>query len=365
MHDPDLIWRLGRWIARRESGTARLSWSEGVLELLLRRGIAISLKGPDPASLAERLGCEPSGRDDVLEEARELAAQRGIPESQTVGAAKELLQDGLRSWFEDPNRGLELVEGEVEDRELPTISISHAIIELILADTGTDFVSLILPDNHLVLRRSPNFLELYSPLRLSEEADLVVAKITGQRTADEISSRSPHSTDEVIRLLAALTATGMLEPIPVAEQDERRDLLTVDLPEDEPTRRQLPVRWIGVGVVLLAVMLIVLAIVFLRPSQAPPDAGATIFWGVVVDMGCEPQELQRVLKKARQNPNDLRPMQADTGDGDPCWRLVWGRFPSREAAVDEVANIPERLLFEGFQPHPVELPSSQPEGDSD
>jgi hypothetical protein len=365
MHDPDLIWRLGRWIARRHSGTARLRWAGGAMTLRIRRGTAISLEGPHPTSLGKRLGCEPLGRDNLLEEARELAAQRGIPESQTVGVAKEILQDGLKSWFEDPHRGLELAEEEVEDRELPTISMSHAIVELVLSDAGTDFVSVILPDHSLVLRRAANFLELYSPLRLSEEADLVVAKITGQRTTDEISGRSPHGSSEVIRLLAALVATGMLEPVPVSEQDERRDLLTIDLPDEEATRLKLPARWIGAAAVLLALLLIVLAIVFLRPTNPPVETETSASWGLVVDMGCEPPELQRVLKKARQHPTDLRPVQVDTGDGEPCWRLVWGRFPSREAAENELEKIPDSMLLEGFDPHPVELPPDEPGRGSD
>jgi hypothetical protein len=74
-------------------------------------------------------------------------------------------------------------------------------------------------------------------------------------------------------------------------------------------------------------------------------------------MGCEPEELQRVLKKARQYPKVLKPVQANAEGGNPCWRLVWGRFSSEEAAIDEAANIPEGLTMDGFQPHPIELPA--------
>jgi hypothetical protein len=81
-------------------------------------------------------------------------------------------------------------------------------------------------------------------------------------------------------------------------------------------------------------------------------------------MGCEPEELQRVLKKARQHPKQLRPVQADTGEGDPCWRLVWGSFASRDAAESEVPNIPTTLVLEGFAPHAIELPLDEPESET-
>jgi hypothetical protein len=79
-------------------------------------------------------------------------------------------------------------------------------------------------------------------------------------------------------------------------------------------------------------------------------------WGLVVDMGCEPQELQRVLRKVRQYPDALRAVEAGGAEGGPCWRLIWGRFPSREAASRAIADIPAHLKLEGFTPHAVELP---------
>lgn len=360
MHDPDLIWRFGRWIARRKTGSVRLAWSGGELLLGVRRGSVVSLEGPDSTAVAAGLGCEPVGHDDLLREARELAFQHEMPESRPVAAVKEILQDGFGRWLEDSQRSLELEDAAPEGSG-PTISLSHAIVELLLSDSGGQMPSTILPNLEVILRRAPNFLDLYSPLRLSEEADLVVAKITGQRTASEIASRSPHGSDEVLRLIAALVATGMLEPVSAAEGHISEDALTVDLSEEAPARRQLPVRWIGIAAAALVALLAVLLVVVLRPKETPepPELGAA--WGVVVDMGCEPEELQRVLKKARQNPESLRPVQADTGDENPCWRLVWGRFATREEAEGEAANVPERLLLEGFQPHAIELPEESPE----
>ena len=224
-----------------------------------------------------------------------------------------------------------------------------------LSDTEKNLDGHILPDLDLLLRRTPNFLELYSPLRLSEEADLVVAKITGQRTAGEISERSPHGGEEVIRLLAALVAAGMLEPVPVADAVEPSIGLEVELPDDEPERRELPIKWIAAAAVAMVILLVIAVLAILRPDAAevPVDQAS---WTLVVDMGCEPEELQRVLKKARQHPKALRPVQADTGEGEPCWRLVWGDFSSREEAEAEVPNVPSALVVEGFTPHAIEMP---------
>jgi hypothetical protein len=82
----------------------------------------------------------------------------------------------------------------------------------------------------------------------------------------------------------------------------------------------------------------------------------------VVDLGCEPQELQRVLKKAHQYPDELLPVAAEASEGSPCWRLVWGRFPDRKTAQAAVKDIPSHLRLDGFSPHPIELP---PDGDSE
>ncbi len=362
MHGPELIWRFGRWIAARESGSVRLIWSEGEILLRCRRGNVVSAVGPEPGATARLLGRTPTGQDDLMVEARELASRGGVPETQAVAAAKEVLQQALASWLLDERRDLEMEDDEPAAAETSTISLTHAIVELVLSDTERDYHSQILPDQDVILRRASDFLQLYSRLRLSEEADLVVAKITGQRTAAEIAGRSPHGADEVVRLLAALAATGMLVPIAAPAIGDEAAPLTVDLPGDEePIRRQLPVRWIAAAAVAAAIVMVAIVIAVLRPDPPAAEPGAAAQWGLVVDMGCEPQELQRVLTKARQYPNALRPVRAEPGSDNPCWRLVWGRFPSREAAQEEADSIPPKLLREGFDPHPVELP----EADSD
>jgi hypothetical protein len=357
--DPELIWRLGRWIGRRESGAAQLAWGDQELILRIHVGKIVSIEGLDPNALAQRLECEPLGNKDLLEEARSLAKVRDVAETQAVGTAKEMLQEAIHEWLLASNRGLELVDGEPDLAEGPNISITHAIVELVLADTERNVYRSILPDLGVLLRRSGNFLDLYAPLRLSEDADLIVAKITGQRTADEIASRSPHEKLDVLRLLSALVATGMLEPIPVVVPSEEVELMPEPDAVGPPQARRLPVGWIlAVGLVLV-IIIAAAGYFFTRGGQSEPVQEDPGRWAIVVDMGCEPQDLQRVLKKANEHPKDLRAIRTAIDEGDECWRLVWGEFSSQAEAEGEIGSVPNGMRRDGFDPHVVELPTAE------
>jgi len=357
MSDPHEIWQLGRWIGRQEGGAARLSWADGELILRIHRGRVRFVEGIDSTELSKRLSCQPIGNRDLLEEARVLAKDGQIAETYAMGAAKELIQRSLQTWLLDPNRELEIVEGEPDDVDGATISITHTLVELVLSDTSDDLAATILPNDDVLLVRSPGFLDLYAPLRLSEEADLIVSKITGERTAGEVAESSNHGA-EVLRLLAGLVITGILETETPLHISDDVDLL----PADEITagsKRRLPVTWILGAAAALFVVLAVILFIMTRSSDSESAQGMTgvsdLAWTLVIDMGCEPQDLQRVLKKAQENPKVVRPVAADAGDGEPCWRLVWGRFSTREAAEAATDGIPDELLQQGFDPHPIEL----------
>jgi hypothetical protein len=357
MSDPHEIWQLGHWISRREGGAARLGWSGGELILRIHDGRIRFVEGVDPSELCRRLSCEPLGNIDLLEEARGLAGNGQIAETYAMGAAKELLQNSLRAWLLDPQRELEVVDGEPDGVDGATISITHTLVELVLSDTTGEAARSILPDLDVLLNRSPNFLDLYGPLRLSEEADLIVSKITGERTAQDVTNRSTHGTDEAIRLLAALVVTGILEPETALMVGSDVDLLPLDEGEIS-TRRKVSVTWIVAAAAGLVIALIVL--IWMMSGSEPTATGeavavSDIEWGLVIDMGCEPQDLQRVLKKAQDNPKVVRPVAIDSGEGEPCWQLVWGRFPDREAAEEATAAIPDGLSQQGFEAHPIEL----------
>jgi len=357
MSDPHEIWQLGYWIAHREGGATRLGWSGGELILRLHNGRIRFVEGVDPSELCRRLSCEPLGNIDLLEEARGLAGNGQIAETYAMGAAKELLQESLRAWLLDPQRELEVVEGEPDGVDGATISITHTLVELVLSDTTGEVARSILPDLDVLLSRAPNFLDLYGPLRLSEDADLIVSKITGERTAQEVADRSNHGPDEVVRLLAALVVTGILEPEPPLMVGGDVDLLPVDEDEASP-RRRIPVAWIVAAAAVLAIALLVLISMMAGSEPTTVDeavASSDVEWGLVIDMGCEPQDLQRVLKKAQDNPKVVRPVAIDSGQGEPCWQLVWGRFPDRQTAEESTGKIPGGLSQQGFEAHPIEL----------
>ncbi len=115
MQDPIQIWEFGRWIARRDPGSARLSWTGGEIVLGVRQGRIHSVEGLASEELAERLGCEGAGEDDLLAEARALGQNRGVPETQAMGAAKEILQGALHHWLMDPDREFS-IDDERTDR---------------------------------------------------------------------------------------------------------------------------------------------------------------------------------------------------------------------------------------------------------
>ena len=357
MSDPQEIWQFGQWIGRLEGGAARLGWAGGELILRIHKGRIRFVEGIDTGELCRQLSCETAGSVDLLEEARILAAKGQVAEIQAMGAAKELLQANLRGWLLDPERELEVVEGEPHEVEGATVSITHTLVELVLSDTSGSSAAAILPDLDMVLGRSPQFLDLYAPLRLSEDADLIVSKITGERTAQEVIDRATHEEGEVLRLLAALVVTGILEPEPALLLGADMDLLPAEEMEKSP-RRRVPVLWIAGAAAALIIALAVIAFVMTRSEETIPVevvAAPDLEWALVIDMGCEPQDLQRVLKKAQENPKILRPVAADPGGGEPCWRLVWGRFADKAAAEAAVQEIPAELRRQGFDPHPIEL----------
>jgi hypothetical protein len=364
MSDPHEIWQLGQWIGRQEGGAARFVWTDGELILRIQNGRIRFVEGIFPGDLCERLSCDQVGNSDLLEEARALARGGQVAENHAMGAAKEMIQKSLRSWLLDPTRELEIVDGEPDDVEGATISITHALVELVLSDTSGETAQAVLPNDDTLLVRSSGFLDLYAPLRLSEEADLIVSKISGERSVREVAEASSHAAGEVLRLLASLVVTGILEPETPLQISDDVDLLPVEM-ESEETRQRIPVQWIVAAAAVLVIVLLVIIFAMTRSGDSAPIEGAVgvesvaggeaLTWGLVIDMGCEPQDLQRVLKKAQENPSVLRPVAADTGDGEPCWRLVWGQFSSRDAAEAATDSIPDDLLREGFDPHPIEL----------
>ncbi len=364
MQEHDAIERLGRWIAGLADGEVRLITSGAEITLSVVAGKVVSVRGLDSSEVARSLEVEPTGQRDLLAEAVSLAGRNDISQGQAVAAAKEVLQEAIASWLADDGRQVEFIRSDPAAGDGPTISLSHVIVEVVLSDQSGSLSRAILPDVDVLLRRADRFLQLYSPLRLSEEADLIVAKVTGQRTVREISGRSPHGVEEVHNLLAGLVAAGILETAPLAEVELEALPTPARISHPATNRRLIPVWILLAALAALLLAIIIIATIWKRPGDAAgiPSSGASQ-WAIVIDMGCEPQDFQRVLKKANDHPKTLKAVAADAGDGGPCWRLVWGDFASGEAANRALPDVPDGLLADGFAPHAIELPVD-PAGDT-
>ncbi len=348
MNGPETIQRFSRWVASRPSGTARLVWRGGTLVLHVASGRVVGIEGLDPVPL-RRLGAPAVDGSDALQAAMAVAASTGRPEAEAVGLVKEMMESSLKAWMLDPFRELELIDTEPSPPGQPSISLPHVLVELVLGDGGTELTDILLPDLDVVLRRSKGFLEGYAALGLTEEADLVAAKITGQRTAEEIASRSPHDRREVIRLLAALTAAGLLEPVPVATTTQEPLMVAPPDFQDVPERsRRLPAGLLVGLVALLVLILVGVAMTALKSRAGTGHEKGR--WGITVDSGCEPEDLQRILRKAGRFPDAVRAMRTDPEDQGPCWQLVFGDFRSPGEAESAIASIPSRLLGNDFEP---------------
>ncbi len=354
MNEPQLIWRFGRWIGARGMGTARLGWTGGTLVLGVRGGRAVSVEGPDPSIISEVLGCGPIGHTDLLLEAREAAERTGAEETRALAIVKSIVENGIRSWILDEHRTLEIVEGDVPAGDGPNISLPHAIVEMILSDESEALPRAVLEDHRLLLRRSPGFLESYASLQLNQEADLVAAKITGHRTAEEIIERAPQDSVEVVRLLAALIVAGFIEPVPVAavEQENAPADPVVMPPVANATHRLPPALIIG-GVIFLAILLAAAGWLLLHHAHGRPAAKA--HFGVVIDHGCQPQDLQRMLRKSGKHPKILTIQPGHGQSPEPCWDLVWGNFPSKQAVKEAVPHIPQAWIRKGVTKQIVAL----------
>ena len=93
-------------------------------------------------------------------------------------------------------------------------------------------------------------------------------------------------------------------------------------------------------------------------AQAPAIDG-TGDWGIVVEMGCEPPDLQRMMRKRNIERKSLRTVPIDSAAGDACFQLVWGSFVNQGAAEAAMGDVPADLIEEGFEPHVIEVAETE------
>lgn len=359
---------LGRWLARGREGAVRLRWASGELTLRVCDRRVVGVEGMDRECLARALEAEVGSAvdaddldddNDLLARARDIGRRGDVSETRVLAAVKTCLEPALREWLVDPQARVDTFEGEVEPPEGAAISLPHVLVETVLADDDPSMVRAVLPRRDLLLRRAEGFLERYASLQLAEEAALVVAKVTGQRTAEQIVTRSPQSPAEVERLLAALVVAGLIETVPVVRPVADAPLIGEPATsESEP--RVVPWRWIGVA--LGGVIVIVALLALLVGHGEGRRTVARGRWGIAVDMGCEAVHYERMLRKADRHGDAVRAVQVEdpgegSDDGTPCWRLIWGEYGSEEEAAGALSSVPDALIAEGFEPHVVPLTS--------
>jgi hypothetical protein len=225
---------------------------------------------------------------------------------------------------------------------------------MVLGADGERVAAVYLPDPALVMRRLPDFSRRVGVLGLTEQAIAVLSRINDVRTAGEIAEASPHGREMALRLLAAATGAGLTEASPrVADSSMAQ--------EGEPqeavgggSRRFW--RWFVV-VLLLAVVAVVIALG--RPWERHDRAGSGGPWGIAVDMGCQPTEVERLYRRQGQDRNNLRLSKFANGR-ETCFRLVWGHYRDRQAAEQAMRSLPASVIGRGFAPHVVMVESTSP-----
>jgi hypothetical protein len=223
-----------------------------------------------------------------------------------------------------------------------------------LGSAGEELVPVFLPDPSLVLRCLPDFARRVGALGLTEEAVAILAKINNQRTAHEIADPSPHGREVALRLLAAAVGAGLAEATPGITDVP---LVSTHVPRFDiaPRRRRIWPFVLLVAAVVAGVALLLLSL----PWEATRMAGGGGPWAVAVDGGCQPAELERLYRRQEQDKLNYRVVPFGKGD-EQCYRLVWGHFPSREAAEDAVSHLPGGTVARGFPPHVVRVETPEP-----
>lgn len=94
-------------------------------------------------------------------------------------------------------------------------------------------------------------------------------------------------------------------------------------------------------------------------TKGAPLVGGGGPWGVAVDGGCQPAELERLYRRQEADKVNLRVAPFGRGDGQ-CYRLTWGHFPTKEAAEEAMSHLPEGLSARGFPPHVVRFEGGTP-----
>lgn len=343
--------QLALWVGRRSKGSAHLRWGQSELVLYVSGLQIVAVEGDDNERLAAAFGLTDEG--EWFSEAASAVSSGQVTQAEANAVVKRTLAENLKEFFTaiDAEVGFESAL-PYEPRGL-TISYPHLVLELVLGPSGEQVAGAFLPEPELILRRLPDFPKRVGALGLTEEGMAILAKVNDQRTAQEIADPSPHGRENALRLLAAAAGAGLIEAVSkVAEVP----LSTAQAPRFGVTPRRRIWPWV---LLVLAIVAGVVALIVMRPWQTGSLVGGGGPWAVAVDGGCQPAELERLYRRQEHDKVNMRVVPFGRGEAQ-CYRLIWGHFPSKEAAEDMISHLPTGVTSRGFPPHVVRVEGSAP-----
>ena len=343
--------QLALWVGRKGKGSAFLRWDQSRLVLHVVGLQIVGVEGDDGGRLAGAFG--PTGGGEWFSQAVGAVTAGRVTQSEANAVVKQALAERLREFFLAPD-GEASFESDAALAPGPlTISFPHLVVEMILGSGGEDLVDRFLPDPRLLLRRLPDFPKRVGALGLTQEAMAILAKINDQRSALEITEPSPHGREVALRLLAAAAGAGLVE---TSSKITEVPLATTPPPHyAAPARR----RWWPVVLGLLVVAAVTTVVLFVQSWRSAKVVGGGGPWAVAVDGGCQPAELERLYRRQEQDKVNLQVVPFGQGT-EQCYRLAWGRFPTKEAAAAVIPRLPQGTVARGFPPHVVRVEGTSP-----
>jgi hypothetical protein len=338
------------WVGRRGKGVATLRWAEQALVLHVSGLQIMGVEGDDSGHLEAAFGLTRGG--EWFTQAAAAVAAEQVSQAEANAVVKRALAERLREFFLAPDAEASFESAPPPEAPGLTISYPHLVVEMVLGSGGEKLVDVFLPEPSLLLRRLPEFPKRVGALGLTEEAMAILAKINDQRSAQEIADPSPHGRELALRLLAAATGAGLVEAVSRVTE--------VSLAATPPPRLAAVPRHRSWLVALLLIFVAAVALMLiLHPWRSSKPAGGGGPWAVAVDGGCQPAELERLYRRQEQDKENLRVVPFGQGDAQ-CYRLIWGHFPSKEAAEGTISRLPAGTVARGFPPHVVRVEGSAP-----
>jgi hypothetical protein len=341
--------QLGLWVGRKGRGSASLRWAGHELVLHVSNLQIVGVEGEDGGRLEAAFGWTKGG--EWFSQAAAAVAAGKVSQADANAAVKRALAESLREFLLTPDAEASFESGLALEPQGLTISYPHLMVELVLGSGGEALVPSFLPDPSLILRRLPDFPKRVGALGLTEEGMAILAKINDQRSAQEISDPSPHGRETALQLLASAVAAGIVESVTrIAE---------VPLVAAPPPRFSTGKRRIWPVVLLIVAAIVVIVLLIAHPWRSAGVVGGGGPWAVAVDGGCQPAELERLYRRQEQDKMNLRVVPFGQANGQ-CYRLIWGHFPSKEAAEATISHLPPGTVARGFPPHVVRVEPNTP-----